>query len=86
MNSGAHSLNFGGLYGGGRASGEVTTWPPVSRTNISSGCISSFGTPEGAMTMQSPTLIDIPPPGRTYASVPQKEQQTPQEPWSGTIQ
>jgi hypothetical protein len=62
MKSGEHSLSFGALYGGGRATGVCTTEPLLLRTNMSSGAMRSFWTPEGAMTIWSPSAYTLIPP------------------------
>jgi hypothetical protein len=64
MKRGEHSLSFGGRYGGGRAAGVSRTSPVApSSTNMSSGRMRSFCTPEGAITMlPSLALTEMPPP------------------------
>ena len=49
MNSGEHSLSLGGLYGAGRPAGVSKMVPALSRTNMSAGCMRSFGTPARAL-------------------------------------
>ena len=45
MNRGEHSLSLGGLYGAALAAGVSKMLPALSSTNISWGCMRSFGTP-----------------------------------------
>ena len=79
MNNGLHSLTFAFLYGGGLSSGISLTPPSTSSKNISSGLIRSFYTPLGAITILSPTLMEIPPPvpDTKFCSKQNKYYQTP---------
>lgn len=77
-NRGAHSVSFGALYGAGRAVGASLTLPVASSTNMSLGCMRSFGTPAHAAKIacrsrhvcrhnrvaNNTTDGHVPPPGR----------------------
>ena len=62
MKSGEHSLSFAGLYGGGRDSGVAVMLPFRSSTNMSSGRMRSFCTPDGAMAMLLCAVRTLMPP------------------------